>query len=81
MWALVAAKLAELGLAIAAAVKAVSAAVLQWQAAALGRTAGRADSEAAQSAAARQAGDRMQAIADNPAGRGETVRRLDEGSA
>jgi hypothetical protein len=56
MWALVLAKLAELGLAIVSAIKSVSAAVAQWQAVTLGRTAGRADSEAEQAAAARQDG-------------------------
>lgn len=81
MWALVLARLAELGLAIVSAVKSFSAAVIQWQAIALGRTEGRADSEAAQAAEARQASDRMQAIAGKPAERDEIIKRLEEGSA
>lgn len=81
MWALIVTRLAELALAIVAAVKSVSAAVMQWQAIALGRTAGRAESEAAQAAAAREAADRMRKLADRPAERDEIIRRLEEGSA
>lgn len=81
MWALILARLAELGLAIASAIKSVSAAVIQWRAIALGRTEGRAESEAAHAAEAKQAGDQMQAIADKPTERDEIIRRLEEGSA
>lgn len=66
MWALILARLAELGLAIASAIKSVSAAVIQWRAIALGRTEGRAESEAAtrrggETGERPNAGDRRQA--------------------
>jgi hypothetical protein len=46
-----------------------------------GQAKGRAESERAHARAAREAGDEMQKIADKPAGRDQTLKRLDEGSA
>jgi hypothetical protein len=81
MWALILARLAELGLAVISVIKSVSAAILQWQAIDLGETKGRAESDAAHAEAARQAGDEMQTIAGRPATRDEIIKRLEEGSA
>lgn len=81
MWTVIAARVAELALALFSMIKSVSAAILQWRAAALGETQGRADSDTEHDAAARRANDRMQSISDKPAGRDELIRRLEEGSA
>jgi hypothetical protein len=81
MWALVAQRIVEFALAIAAAIKSVAAAVTQWRAASLGWLAGQAASQAAHDEAARAADERMQAVAGKPAAREEVIRRLEEGSA
>lgn len=81
MWALALARIAELTLAIAAAVKSVSTAFAQWQAIMLGRAAGQADNEAARAAAAEKAAGQMRAIADELSEPDEVIRRLEEGSA
>ncbi len=81
MWTAIVEWLAEFALALVSAVKSVSAAVLQWQAAALGETKGRAESDTAHAEAARQAGEAMQSVADAPPDRDEILKRLEEGSA
>ncbi len=81
MWAVVAGRILEFALALFAAIRSVSAAILQWRSAALGEAKGRADSDEAHAEAARRAADRMQSIAEKPAGRDDIIRRLEEGSA
>lgn len=81
MWALLVARLAEFALAVISVIKSVSAAIMQWQAIDLGETKGRAESDAAHTEAARQAGERMQTIAERPTSRDEIIKRLEEGSA
>ncbi len=81
MWALIVERVVEFALALMSAIKSVSAAVLQWRAIELGQSEGRAESDAAHEQASREAGDRMQSIADKPASREEIIQRLEEGSA
>ena len=81
MWTLIIERLAEFALALMSAIKSVATAVLQWEAADLGESRGRAESNAEHAEAARRADERMQSIADKPLSRDEIIDRLEEGSA
>ncbi len=81
MWAVIAGRILEFALALLAAIRSVSAAILLWRSAALGEAKGRADSDEAHAEAAWRAADRMQSVASTPANRDDIIRRLEEGSA